>query len=416
MKAEIIAVGNEIVFGHTENTNASYLARKLSEVGIIPAYHTAVCDDQLILKETLKIAASRAKVIILTGGLGPTPDDLTKETVCQHLGMTMEVRGEVLEKIRSFFLKSGRVMPNNNEKQAAFPKEAILLPNYHGTAPGCILEQEETIYILLPGPPKEMQPMFEESVIPYLKKKCQVVLQSVDIHCFGMGEGLLAERIAHLIGEYEWGSVATYVSDYEVVVRVTVHGESEKEVSNRLAKEKQQLEICLADYIIGYNDDKLEEQIAKILIARHLTVATVESCTGGLVAATLINCGGISACIGESIVTYSNEAKMKYVHVKETTLASVGAVSEETAREMAEGIRKTSGVAIGLSTTGIAGPGGGTKEKPVGLVYIGIAMDSGTTVYRLQLNGTRREVREQTVKHILYHLYQKLNENSLLMS
>lgn len=416
MQAEIIAVGNEIVFGHTVNTNGSYLARKIREVGILPSYHTAICDEEEKILEALKIASSRAEVILLTGGLGPTPDDLTKEVVCSFLEMPLKINEKECEKIRQYFLKIGKEMPKNNEKQAAFPKEAVLLDNHHGTAPGCILEKDGITYILLPGPPKEMQPMFEESVLPYLKAKCQMYVQSIDIHCFGIGEGELAERIASMIGEYEWGSIATYVSDHEVVVRLMVCGNERATVKALLEKKKQDLKSCLANYIIGYNDDKLEDELAKMLIARKLTVGTAESCTGGLVAATLINCSGISACIGESIVTYSNEAKMKYVHVKKETLDRVGAVSEETAREMAEGIRKASGSDIGLSTTGIAGPGGGTPEKPVGLVYIGIATKEGTDVYRLMLNGTRREVREKTVKHILFHLYQKLCENNLLMS
>ena len=410
MKAEIIAIGNEIVFGHTVNTNASYIARALDALGVTPQYHTAVCDGEEVICEAMMTALRRADMIILTGGLGPTPDDLTKEAVCKALSLKLALIPNELERIKMYFEKQGKLMPANNKKQATFPKEAIILPNTCGTAPGCIIEQGEKCVILLPGPPKEMQAMFNKSVRPYIKKKVRSVSCYLDIHCFGIGEGALAMKIADLIGEYEWGSIATYVGDYEVTVRVSVHGEEEEKVAAILEEKRKSITACLEDYIVGYNEDKLEELVARALIEQQLKVATVESCTGGLVAGTLINYGGISASFNEGIVTYSNEAKMKYVGVNETTLKRVGAVSEETAQEMAEGIRRVAGSDIGLSTTGIAGPGGGTPEKPVGLVYIGIATAEGTDVYRLQLSGDRREVREKTVKHILFHLYQKIRK------
>lgn len=410
MKAEIIAVGNEIVFGHTVNTNASFLAQHLEEAGIVPRYQTGVCDDEEDIKAAVKLASARTEVIILTGGLGPTADDLTKEAVCSYLNKELVINGEELAKIRAYFEKLGREMPANNEKQAAFPKEAILLANENGTAPGCMIEEAGRLYVLLPGPPREMQPMFLQHVLPYLKTKSMGCSDHLDIHCFGIGESAVALKLQNILGEYEWGSIATYVSAYETVVRLTAHGKDEEVVKALISQYKNKVVSCLRPFIIGYNSEKLEEQVARCLREQNLQIATAESCTGGLVAATLVNCGGISACFKQGIVTYSNEAKEQYLGVSAQTLASKGAVSEETAREMAEGIRQVAGAAIGLSTTGVAGPDGGTPDKPVGLVYVGIALEEDTYVYRLQLNGTRQEVREKTVKHLLFHLYEKLRE------
>ena len=250
--------------------------------------------------------------------------------------------------------------------------------------------------------------MFSNYVLPILKNCSSVTIKHLDIKCFGMGESELAEKISPLLGEQEGANIATYINEGEVIVRITVHEKNDKKADERLLDLKNKIEQRLEPYIFGYNEDKLEENLMKCLSQRHMTVATVESCTGGLIAATLINYSGASACMNEGIVTYSNEAKMKYVDVQRETLQRVGAVSEETAREMAEGIRNKAQSDIGLSSTGIAGPTGGTPSKPVGLVYIGIATREATEVFKLQLNGSRQEVRQKTVKHILFQLYKKL--------
>lgn len=408
MYVEIISVGNEVVFGHTINTNASYIAQKIQQVGMIPRYVTAVCDDEKDICEALACARKRADIIIFTGGLGPTKDDLTKEIVSRALGKALVMIPEELNRIKNYFKKTNREMAPINEKQAAFPKDAHILPNDCGTAPGCLIQEGETKIILLPGPPKEMKEMLEKYVLPILKKEAERFVETLDIKCFGMGESELATKIQHLLGVFEWGSVATYVGDYEIIVRITVYQRNKKEAESSIQKARKAIEECLENFVIGYNEEKLEEKVVKQLLEKKYTISTVESCTGGLVAATLINCGGVSECLREGVITYSNEAKTAYVGVQESTLQKVGAVSEETAREMAEGIRKRAHAHIGLSTTGIAGPGGGTSTKPVGLVYIGIAMPEGTEVFKLQLSGTRQEVREKTVKNILFQLYKKL--------
>lgn len=408
MKVEIIAVGHEVVYGHTVNTNASYLAREIQLCGLEPSYMSAIGDEAIKIKQALHIALKRSDVIIFTGGLGPTPDDLTKEVVCETLGMKMERIPEVYDSLKAYFNKMGREMPSNNEKQAKFPMGAKILSNDCGTAPGCLLDIQGKTIVLLPGPPKEMQRMFSNYALPLLKNRTSVIIKHLDIKCFGIGESELAQKIDTLLGSKEGTNVATYINEGEVIVRITVHEKSDKEADKKLYDLKNKIEARLESYIFGYNEDKLEENLMKCLSERHMTVATVESCTGGLIAATLINYSGASACMKEGIVTYSNEAKMKYVDVQRETLQTVGAVSEETAREMAEGIRKRAQSDIGLSSTGIAGPTGGTPSKPVGLVYIGIATAKETQVFKLQLNGSRQEVRQKTVKHILFQLYKKL--------
>nr|WP_302595166.1 competence/damage-inducible protein A [uncultured Cellulosilyticum sp.] len=408
MKAEIIAVGNEVVTGHTINTNAGYIAKELQTIGIMPKYHTAVWDEVEDVKEALGNALKRADVIILTGGLGPTKDDLTKETVCEYLGQRLVMQQEALETIEAYFKSIKRQMSENNKKQALFPEEAYVLPNHHGTAPGCILKHETSYVVLLPGPPKEMQPMFKDYVMPYFKKMMTTYYETIDVRLFGIGESSMAEKISDLLGEFEWGTVAPYISGYEVVVRIVTKGSTKEKAVELAEKCKNDIVTRLGEYVIGYNEDKLEDQILKCLKQHNFTVATVESCTGGLLAGTLVNCSGVSAYFQEGMVTYSNEAKTKLVGVKTETLNRVGAVSEETAREMAEGVRRVTGADIGLSTTGIAGPTGGTDKKPVGLVYIGIALPEETYVYELRLKGTRQQVREKTVQTVLYELYKLL--------
>lgn len=413
MKAEIISIGDEVIKGYTTNTNASYISRQLQTVGIVPDYHTGVRDDKEAIRSAVKSAIARSEYVIITGGLGPTKDDLTKETVCETLGLSLEVQADLLNELIQYFKTINKEMPIINEKQAAFPKEAIILKNPYGTAPGCIIEYGKATVILLPGPPREMEPMLDQEVLPYLRQRQTLYSETLDIKLFGLAESEVVTHLKNLLGEFEWGSIATYVGVYEIIVRIIAQANEQAYAKEQVLKKKKEIESCLGHFIIGYNKDRLEQIVAKLLLDNQKTVATVESCTGGLLAGTLINCSGISKVFNEGIVTYSNTAKMKYVGVKEETLQAVGAVSEQTAKEMAEGIRKCSGADIGLSTTGIAGPGGGSADKPVGLVYIGIATPSQTYVYELHLKGTRQEIREKTVKNILFQLYQLFKQNAL---
>lgn len=408
MRAEIIAIGNEIITGHVVNTNAAYIASAIQNIGIMPMYHTAICDEVEAIKGALSTALKRVEAVFITGGLGPTRDDLTKEAICDYLEMKLEIWPDLLDELKAYFERLQKPMAVINKKQVAFPKSAYILKNPNGTAPGCILEKEGKYIILMPGPPKEMQPMLNNEVISYFKKKMKTYYETIDVKLFGIGESDVATQIAHLLGNFEWGSVATYVGKYEVIVRITVQAQTQMAARTQAQKIEDQVCQCLEPYIIGYNEDELEELVKQELKKNNMTVATVESCTGGLLAGALVNISGISQCFNEGIVTYSNAAKRKYVEVQEETLKQYGAVSKQTAREMAEGVKKVSGASIGLSTTGVAGPDGGTRDKPVGLVYIGIALPDKTYVYELRLNGTRQDVRAKTVKNILFKLYQLL--------
>lgn len=389
MNAEIISVGDEIIKGYVMGTNASYISRQLQTIGIVPDYHTGVREDIEAIKSAIRTAINRSKYIIITGDLG-LRDDLTQ-----------------------YFKEINKERPPVNEKQVTFSKGAITLKNLHGIASGCIVECNEATMVLLPVPQSEMEPMLDHEVLPYLRQRQTFYSETLDIKLFGLSESEVATHLKSLLGEFEWGSIVTYVEEYEIIVSITVSANEKAYAKQQLLKKKKEVEACLGGFVIGYNKDRLEENVAKFLLDHKKTVATVESCTGGLLAGTLINCSGISDAFNEGIVTYSNAAKMKYVGVKEETLQAVGAVSKQTAKEMAEGIRKCSGADIGLSTTGIAGPGGGTPEKPVGLVYIGIATPEKTEVYELHLKGTRKEIREKTVKNILFQLYQLFKQNSL---
>lgn len=408
MKVEIIAIGNEIITGKTINTNASYMASKIQNIGLTPLWHTAVGDYKEAIEEALKQAIKRADVVLISGGLGPTEDDLTKETVCAYLEQALIFYKEIGEEIKAYFKKIKRPLTENNMKQAYFPKQCDIIPNPNGTAPGCILKKKNKYVVLLPGPAKELIPMFEETVLPYFEKKVEGVYRTLDIKFFGIGESQLATELADLLGESDTLVVAPYVGNYEVIIRIRAFSSLLEQAQEKVEEIKNKIVTRLGNYIIGYNDNNLETQVASLLKEKGYSIATAESCTGGLIAATLVNCSGISSTFSEGIVTYSNEAKCKYLKVDQKTLDSFGAVSEETAKEMAEGIRREAGADIGIATTGIAGPSGGTKEKPVGLVYIGLAMPQRTYVYKLFLQGNREAIREKTVKNVLYELYKQL--------
>lgn len=411
MKSEIIAIGDEVVKGHTINSNAAYIARAVEPLGIDICYHTAVCDDEEAIKEVIIKALERSECVFVIGGLGPTKDDLTKEVVCKVLNQELICYEEILEKIQAYFKQTNRHTPNNNNKQALFPKGCFILENDFGTAPGCILFDGTRKIILLPGPPRELKPMLQNKVIPYFANQIRDYYETLDIKMFGIGESHLAEKMEDLLGVFDNYSMATYVGNNEIIVRIRVREKNREDVATNLNILKEKVSSRLKEYIIGYNDSQIEEYVLEQLKNRNYSIATAESCTGGLLAGTLINSSGISDLLTESIITYSNEAKMKYLDVDEETLKQHGAVSYQIAEEMARGIQKQCGADVGLSTTGIAGPGGGTLEKPVGTVYIGIAIGDKCYTYKLQLTGSRQEIRQKTVKHILYYLIKLLNED-----
>lgn len=402
MKAEIIAIGTEILLGDIVNTNAQYLSKQLADNGIDVYHQSVIGDNEERVLEAFKEGFKRADIIITTGGLGPTKDDLTKEMASKYFNRELILDEESLKYIESYFKKNGRELKGGNKKQAYFPKGSIVLPNPNGTAPGAIIEEENKIMIILPGPPREMKPMFKNYVMPYLNKFTNEVLVSKVLRIFGIGEGYMAEKIEDLIDNQSNPTIAPYAKDKDVTLRITAKAKDKNTASKIIEPVEKEIRERLGDNIYGEGEDTtLEEVVAKKLISKNLTISTAESCTGGMLASTLINYPGISKVFLEGAVTYSNEAKIKRLGVKKETLDKYGAVSEETAREMALGIAKTSETNIGLSTTGLAGPDGGTKEKPVGLVYIGLSINGEVRVKKLNIQGDRQKIRIRTVMNIL---------------
>lgn len=410
MRCEILAVGTEILLGDIVNTNAQYIAKRLSDIGIFVYHQSVVGDNPERLKEAYALAFSRADLVITTGGLGPTKDDLTKETAFNYFGKTSVLHEESFKYIEDIFKRSNRIVSESNKKQAFFPSDAIVLKNNNGTAPGCIIEEGEKILIMLPGPPREMKPMFEESVIPYLKKYSKDILVSKVLRVIGIGESAAADMLGALL-DNENPTVAPYAKEGEVTFRITARAENEEKAKAIIGPMEVRIREILGDNVYGEGNTSLEEVLGDLLLEKKLTIATAESCTGGMVAARLINYGGISAAFLEGAVTYSNDAKVSRLGVKEETLENFGAVSHEVAEEMAVGICRTSGAHIGLATTGIAGPGGGTKEKPVGLVYIGICYKGQVITRELNLTGHRQKIRERATISILDMLRRELLNN-----
>ena len=395
MKCEILSVGTEILLGDILNTNSRYLSNELANLGIDVYYHQVVGDNRERILNALKEAFSRSDIIITTGGLGPTKDDMTKELVAEFLGMDMYLHEESLKKIEDYFKKMGRIPVKSNEKQAYFPKEAIILENNNGTAPGAIFEKDGKAIIVLPGPPKEMEPMFNESVRKYLESLTGYTIVSEVLRVFGIGESEAENKLQDLIDNGKNPTIAPYAKEGEVTFRITAKGKNEDEARKLIKPLKEEVYNRLGNLIYNTGDVSIQETVGEMLVNKNMTIGVSESCTGGLVSAKLIEYPGISSVFLEGAVTYSNEAKMRTLNVKKDTLEKFGAVSEETAREMAEGIAKRCGSRIGVSTTGIAGPGGGTEEKPVGLVYIGVYIDGETKVERHVFSGNRTAVRNK---------------------
>lgn len=409
MKAEILCVGTEILLGDILNTNAQFLSQELANLGF-SVYHQAVIGDNVNrLKSELKLAIERADIVITTGGLGPTKDDLTKETASEYFGKRLVFHKESYESIEKFFNKLGVPISENNKKQAYFPEGSTILKNDHGTAPGCIIDENNKIVIMLPGPPREVIPMFKNYVVPYLKSYQEGVLVSKVLRVSGIGEGSAAEMLQDIMDKQTNPTIAPYAKDNEVTFRITAKADTEGEALKLIEPMEKEIRERLKENVYGVGDTTLEDTLGKLLIDNKLTISTAESCTGGLLAGRLINYPGISEAFMEGAVTYTNEAKMRRLGVKKETLDKYGAVSEETALEMAEGIAKTSGTDIGISTTGIAGPGGGTEEKPVGLVYVGLYIRGEVKARKLNIPGDRQRVRNRVVNTAIDWIRREIN-------
>lgn len=407
MITELVAVGTEILLGNIVNTNSAYLSEKCALLGLSVYYQTVVGDNEGRMKEAIATALKRSDIVILTGGLGPTKDDLTKEMTAEVMGLPLVEDSHSRERIEQYLKQyekndEKRRITSNNYKQALVPEGALVLDNHNGTAPGLIIEKDGKTAILLPGPPNEMKPMFEEEVYPYLRKKQPEMICSQMVKICGIGESQVAEEIEDLIEGQSNPTIAPYAKTGEVHLRVTAKGESEKDCQKMIKPVVRELKKRFGKSIFATEESKtLEEAVIDMLKDQGLVLALAESCTGGAVAARLVNVPGASQVFSHGFVTYSNRAKRKCLGVKKATLKLFGAVSEKCAKEMAKGGCSTSGADICLSVTGLAGPDGGTKETPVGTVFMGCCYNGKTIVKEFHFTGNRSRIREQATANAL---------------
>ena len=402
MITELISVGTEILLGNIVNTNAAYLAEKCAQIGLQCYFQISVGDNEERLKMALKSALERSDVVILSGGLGPTDDDLTKEVAASVLEKELIMDEHSKKRIQDFFEKRGKKITDNNWKQAMMPKGAVIIDNENGTAPGVIMEENGKIVILLPGPPNELIPMFENSIVPYLAKKTNETIFSQTVKICGIGESQAETMIKDLLDEQTNPTIAPYAKTGEVHLRVTAKAEDEKAAKKMCKPVVKELKSRFgANVYTTETDVTLEKSIVDLLVANELTISTIESCTGGLVAGRLINVPGVSDVFKAGYITYSNKAKRKVAGVKKATLHKYGAVSEQVAAEMAKGAAAVSKADVSVSITGIAGPDGGSDEKPVGLVYIGCNVKGKITVEKFQFSGNRAKIRENAVAYAM---------------
>lgn len=398
MTVELISVGTEILMGNIVNTNAAWLAKECAALGLSCFYQSVVGDNEERLKEQMKTAVGRSDIVILTGGLGPTTDDLTKETAALLMGKKLVTDQHSLERVEAYFQTRGIEMTENNKKQALVPEGARVLDNDNGTAPGLILESGEKCMVLLPGPPNEMKPLFEAQVKPYLKALSPCVLYSRTVKLCGIGESKAAAMVQDMIDAQENPTIAPYAKTGEVHFRVTAQAKNEKEGKKLVKPVVKELKRRFGQAVFATKEEEtLEKALAELLLEKGLTIAFAESCTGGMIAGRLVNVPGVSKAFGTGYVTYSNKAKRKLLGVKKSTLKQFGAVSVQTAKEMAQGALFASGADVAVSVTGIAGPDGGTDKKPVGLVYIGCCVQGRTFVQEYHFLGNREKIRESTV-------------------
>ena len=402
MVVELISVGTELLLGNIVNTNAAWLAEKCAALGLSCYYQTVVGDNRDRLAATLRTGLERSDILILTGGLGPTQDDLTKETAAEVFGQPLQMDAHSLERIEAFFQERGLEMTENNRKQALVPSGATVVDNDNGTAPGLILERDGKRMILLPGPPNELKPMFENHVIPYLKKLEPGVISSQTVKVCGVGESRVETMLRDLIDGQGNPTLATYAKPGEVHIRVTARAEGEKEARRLIKPVVKEIKARMGGDIYTTDEEvTLEKAVVELLVANELTVTCAESCTGGMLSARLINVPGVSEVYKSGYVTYSNKAKRKLLGVKKSTLEKYGAVSPQTAEEMAKGLAFVSKGDVAVGITGLAGPDGGTEKKPVGLVYIACSVKGEVTVREYHFSGNRQTIREATVSAAL---------------
>lgn len=402
MTVEIIAVGTEILLGNIVNTNAAYLAEKCAGLGLSCYHQDVVGDNEERLSETIRLALTRADIILLSGGLGPTQDDLTKEVAAKVMGKELYLHEPSKEAIRQFFAERNMEITENNWKQAMVPEGCIVVENPGGTAPGIIIAENGKHVVLMPGPPGELIPMFERSIMPYLAGLTTGVIYSQTVKICGVGESKAESMVEDLVNAQDNPTIATYAKTGEVHLRVTATAPDEKEAKKLVKPMVKELKGRFGNHVYTTDSEvTLEKAVVDLLMANKLTACTVESCTGGMLSARLINVPGVSEVFKSGYVTYSNKSKRKLLGIKKNILMKHGAVSEQIAKEMAKTAATLARTDVSVSTTGIAGPDGGTPDKPVGLVYIGCNVCGRVTVKECHFHGTREKIRESTVSAAL---------------
>lgn len=412
MRAELIAVGTEILLGQIDNSHARFLSEDLATLGISVYFHSAVGDNIDRLATLLQTALSRSDIVILTGGLGPTDDDLTREAVARVAGVSCVYDESAFEThVAPFFRRAGRTAAENNRKQAMRVGDAVFLPNPRGTAPGQYLRTGDTHVFLLPGPPLEMRPMYRESVRPRLLELVgEGVIESRVLHLFGIGESDAETRLKDLLRVQTNPTVAPLASEGEMLFRITAKARSHAEAQALIAPVEREIMDRLGRFVYGFDDDTLATVAQRSLIESGHSVAFAESCTGGLLTSMLVQIPGSSACLRGSVVAYDNAVKVGVLGVDPQTLERDGAVSEAVAGQMAEGVCRQLGADYGVGVTGVAGPGGGTAEKPVGLVYVAVSDLRGTNIVRRVFTGNREQVRIRAAKTALHALLEKMGK------
>ncbi len=404
-----MSVGTELLMGQIANTNAQYISKRLPEVGIGVFYHSVVGDNPGRLKESLKLALSRADVVITTGGLGPTQDDLTKETIAETLGLPMQLHRRSYERIKAYFQNNGKVMVESNFRQAYFPEGAMIMENDMGTAPGCIIPVGDSQFVvMLPGPPKELNPMFDQCALPFFAERAEIPLLSRFIRVVGIGESLVEEKIISLVEGQTNPTFATYAKDGIVTIRITAE-DDKGQGEALLDRAEAQIKEMLGDAVYTSSNEELEEVVMKLLKDKGMKIACAESCTGGQLAQVITSHAGASDVFAAGVVTYSEEAKMKLLGVRAETLEQYTVYSPQVAEEMAEGLQNLSGADVCVSITGVAGPDGGTEKTPVGTVFIGVKCRDKIFVTEHHFTGGNRDrVRTLSVIHALNNVRKEL--------
>lgn len=402
MVVEIISVGTELLLGNIVNTNAAFLAQKCADAGLSCFYQTVVGDNTERIAETIKNGLSRSDILILSGGLGPTQDDLTKEITAEVLQKRLIMDDTTKDRIQEFFEKRNLEITVNNWKQALVPEGCIVLNNENGTAPGIICDEGEKAIILLPGPPNELIPMFEEQIIPFLRKKQPGVIYSRTVKLCGVGESKAETIVKDLMDTQDNPTLAPYAKTGEVHFRVTAKADDEQEAQKLVTPLVNELKARFGDAVYTTDPDiTLEMSVIELLKNNGFTLAVAESCTGGMLSSRLVSVPGASEVYKTGMVTYSNKSKRKFLGVKKNVLEKYGAVSKETAEKMAKGICDQTKADVSIAITGIAGPDGGSEEKPVGLVYMACSVNGIVTVKEYHFSGNRTKIRESAVAYAL---------------